>query len=55
MTLPAVHAQTVARNIGRPTQKLLSYVPSTIPSFGGFEVAIENFEFKACKLGANSN
>jgi hypothetical protein len=40
-----------ARNIGRLAQKLISYVPSTIPLFGNFEVSMENFEFKACKLG----
>jgi hypothetical protein len=41
--LPAVHAQTIAQNIGRPSQKLLSYSPSTILLFGSFKVALKKW------------
>jgi hypothetical protein len=50
-TLPAVHAQTIAQNIGQPAQKLLPCSPSATLLFGGFKVAFKKFEFEVVKVG----
>jgi hypothetical protein len=41
--LPAVHAQTISQNIGRPLQKMFSYCCSTTLVFKVFGVLFENF------------
>jgi hypothetical protein len=50
-TLPAVNAQTVDQNIGRPLQKILSYGCSTTLVFKVLRVSIEIFELQSVKHG----